>query len=53
MTPAGIEPATFQFVAQNLNHCATAIPNICRYMVYMCINISKLNIFFQEVSLAN
>ena len=26
MTPAGIEPATFQFVAQHLNHCATAVP---------------------------
>jgi len=26
MTPAGIEPATFRFVAQHLNHCATAIP---------------------------
>ena len=25
MTPAGIEPATFQFVAQRLNHCATAV----------------------------
>ena len=23
-TPAGIEPATFRFVAQHLNHCATA-----------------------------
>ena len=23
MTPAGIKPATFQFVAQHLNHCAT------------------------------
>jgi hypothetical protein len=23
MTPSGIEPATFQFVAQHLNHCAT------------------------------
>jgi len=22
MTPAGIEPATFRFVAQRLNHCA-------------------------------
>ena len=22
MTPAGIEPATFRFVAQHLNHCA-------------------------------
>jgi len=24
MTPAGIEPATFRFVAQHINHCATA-----------------------------
>jgi len=28
LTPAGIEPATFRFVAQHLNHCATAVP--CR-----------------------
>ena len=26
MTPAGIKPATFRFVAQHLNHCATAVP---------------------------
>jgi len=26
MTPSGIEPATFQFVAQHPNHCATAVP---------------------------
>ena len=26
MTPSGIEPATFQFVAQRLNHCTTAVP---------------------------
>ena len=25
MTPSGIEPATFRFVAQRLNHCATAV----------------------------
>ena len=25
VTPAGIEPATFRFVAQHLNHCATAV----------------------------
>ena len=25
-TPAEIEPATFRFVAQHLNHCTTAIP---------------------------
>ena len=27
MTPAGIEPETFRFVAQHLNHCATAVPH--------------------------
>jgi len=27
MTPAGIELATFRFVAQHLNHCATAFPH--------------------------
>ena len=26
LTPAGIEPATFRFVAQHLCHCATAVP---------------------------
>jgi len=25
MTPAGIEPATYRFVGQHLNHCATAV----------------------------
>jgi len=28
MTPAGIEAATFRFVAERLNHCATAAPDI-------------------------
>ena len=26
MRPGGIEPATFRFVVQYLNHCATAVP---------------------------
>ena len=26
MTPSGIEPATYRFVAQHLNHCAIAVP---------------------------
>jgi len=28
LTPAAIEPATFRFVAQHLNHCATAVPSL-------------------------
>ena len=28
LTPSGIETATFQFVAQHLSHCATAIPRM-------------------------
>jgi len=28
MTPAGIDPATFRFVAQHLNHCATSVPEL-------------------------
>ena len=28
VTPAGIEPATFRFVAQHLNHIGTAVPLI-------------------------
>ena len=28
LTPAGIEPATFRFVVQHLNHCATAVPSV-------------------------
>jgi len=27
LTPAGIKQATFRFVAQHLNHCATAVPS--------------------------
>jgi len=26
LTQAGIEPATYRFVVQHLNHCATAVP---------------------------
>jgi len=33
ITPSGIEPATFRFVAQHLNHCATAVP----VYIYVCV----------------
>ena len=38
MIPAGIEPATFRFVAQHLNHCATAVP----HMTYIAFGIKVL-----------
>jgi len=31
LTLAGIEPATFRFVALRLNHCATAVPPLPSY----------------------
>jgi len=40
LTPSGIEPATFRFVTQHLNHCATAVPN-------------KLNNFFKITVILN
>jgi len=38
MTPSGIEPATFRFVAQHLNHCATA-----HYRDAICSLVLKLS----------
>jgi len=32
LTPAGIEPVTYRFVAQHLNHSATAVPTRPRYL---------------------
>jgi len=41
MTPAGIEPPTFRFVAQHLNHCATAVP-IRNYRLLLNKNSYKM-----------
>jgi len=35
LTPAGIEPATFRFAAQHLNHCATAVPRAFQYITHL------------------
>jgi hypothetical protein len=35
MTPSGIEPVTFRFVARYLKHCATAVPIINMYVPYI------------------
>ena len=46
MTPSGIEPATFRFVAQHLNHCATAVLNIkhrCRKIILLRCTRQKMD----------
>jgi len=46
MTPSGIEPATFRFVAQRLNHCATAVPvvnTVAAWLLYQSIFNLMLN----------
>ena len=46
MTPAGIEPATFRFVAQHLHHCATAVPqdNVLSIIIHRNFKIEVLDI---------
>jgi len=44
MSPSGIEPATFRFVAQHLNYCVTAVPQL-----YICIYV-KYPIFFSDLN---
>ena len=39
MTPSGIEPATFRFVAQHLNHCATAVLRKTQAKAYCPISL--------------
>ena len=42
LTPAGIEPATYRFVAQFLNHCATAVPHLAYSLVNIVTELSQL-----------
>ena len=37
LTPGVIEPATFRFVAQHLNQCATAVPIHTYIYIYVCV----------------
>ena len=50
-TPSGIEPATFRFVAQHLNHCATAVPIIlcCTLLYYTILYCLLLKHIFKHI----
>jgi hypothetical protein len=39
MTPSGIDPATFRFVALCLNHCDTACPQLKGMVEPICVAI--------------
>ena len=41
MTPTGIEPATFRFVAQHLNHCCTYVNTFKGYSHTYARNVSE------------
>ena len=43
LTPAGIEPATFRFVAQYLNHCDTAVPSTLPKIEEKLKNIKEID----------
>ena len=46
LIPAGIEPATFRFVAQHLNNCATAVPlSFTSYVAKILIHFEDLRVF--------
>jgi len=50
LTVAGIEPASFRFVAQHLNHCATAVPY--SHLEGMLINTVKMHIWQNVTGMA-
>jgi hypothetical protein len=40
MTPSGIDPTTFRFVAQPLNHCSTAVP-LMEHKITLIYNMNE------------
>ena len=58
MAQAGIEPATFRFVAQHLNHCATADNILNKYNLFTdmlpqhLVGKNELNCEYCNITLA-
>ena len=60
LTPAGIEPSSFQFVGQHLNHCVTVVPTFFhgtlqfsgRYLQLLIIRLHMLVTVLQIVGMA-
>ena len=52
MTPAGIEPVNFRFVAQHLNNCAIAVP-IYIYMATVQPHISESRLHTKQTTIIN
>jgi len=52
LTQAGIEPATFRFVTQYLNHCATAVPKLHSYKLQI-LPLSKRNAEEEVISISS
>ena len=50
MTPLGIEPSAFRFVAQYLNHCATAVLFVRIYPYYIHLKDSRQWHTYSEVN---
>jgi len=62
MIPAGIEQATFRFVTQHPNHCATAVPLLeldpskydSSFSEYLCNSSTKCgNLYILQFYMAN
>jgi len=52
LIPAGIEPATFRFVSQRLNHCTTAVPvyTVIPLTIYEVTDIENIGSCFVALS---
>ena len=57
MTPSGIEPATFRFVARHLDHCATGVPmsyltkTESPYKIFQCSHTTDGDVWFHTLSM--